>query len=175
MLRRQKLILPEAQLARNHGTEITQIPCKNYSAQKRIPRQFVMQSFWDRWYCLEGFFWNLGRWLLAWSQSGNWERSTTTTTQRARKGNLQREALPPSTPTVDMEMLETSKTISTRAILWPVKAIFEKRAATVEVGTCISPGSGWESVNQGASKPEGWPLLRERSGLCPGPFQEESL
>ena len=29
---------------------------------------------------------------------------------------------------------KTSKTISTVAILWPVKAIFEKRAAMVEVG-----------------------------------------
>ena len=34
---------------------------------------------------------------------------------------------------------KTSKTISTIAILWPVKAIFEKRAATVEVDTFISP------------------------------------
>ena len=31
------------------------------------------------------------------------------------------------------------KTISTIAILWPVKAIFKKRAATVEVDTFISP------------------------------------
>ena len=31
------------------------------------------------------------------------------------------------------------KTISTTAILWPVKAIFEKRAATVEVDNLISP------------------------------------
>ena len=31
---------------------------------------------------------------------------STTTTQRARKENLQREALALSTPTVDMEMLE---------------------------------------------------------------------
>ena len=65
---------------------------------------------------------------------------STTTTQKARKENLQREALAPSNPTVDMEMLEkTSKTISTIAILWPVKAIFEQRAATVEVDTFISP------------------------------------
>ena len=34
---------------------------------------------------------------------------------------------------------KTSKTISTIAILWPVKAILEKRAATVEVDTLISP------------------------------------
>ena len=34
---------------------------------------------------------------------------------------------------------KTSKSISTIAILWPVKAIFEKRAATVEVDTSISP------------------------------------
>ena len=35
--------------------------------------------------------------------------------------------------------VKTRKTISTIAILWPVKAIFEKRAATVEVDTLISP------------------------------------
>ena len=35
---------------------------------------------------------------------------------------------------------KASKTISTKAILWPVKAVFEKRAATVEVDTFISPG-----------------------------------
>ena len=34
---------------------------------------------------------------------------------------------------------KTSKTVSTIEILWPVKAIFEKRAATVEVDTFISP------------------------------------
>ena len=34
---------------------------------------------------------------------------------------------------------KTRETISTIAILWPVKAIFEKRAATVEVDTLISP------------------------------------
>ena len=34
---------------------------------------------------------------------------------------------------------KTSKSISTIAILWPVKATFEKRAATVEVDTSISP------------------------------------
>ena len=46
----------------------------------------------------------------------------------------------PFTTTVDMEMLEkTSKAISTIAILWPVKAIFETRAATVEVETFIFP------------------------------------
>ena len=33
---------------------------------------------------------------------------------------------------------KTSKAISTIAILWPVKAIFEKRAATVEVDTLVS-------------------------------------
>ena len=45
-------------------------------------------------------------------------------------------------PMVDMEMLKkTSKTISTIAILWPVKAMFEKRAATLQVYTFISPGT----------------------------------
>ena len=34
---------------------------------------------------------------------------------------------------------KTRKAISTIAILWPVKAILEKRAATVEVDTLISP------------------------------------
>ena len=39
-----------------------------------------------------------------------------------------------------MKMLEkTSKTISTIAILWAVKAIFEKRTATVEVDSFVSP------------------------------------
>ena len=37
--------------------------------------------------------------------------------------------------------VKTRKTISTIAILWPVNAIFEKRAATVEVDTLISPES----------------------------------
>ena len=36
--------------------------------------------------------------------------------------------------------VKTRKAISAIAILWPVKAIFEKRAATVEVDTFISPG-----------------------------------
>ena len=36
---------------------------------------------------------------------------------------------------------KTSKTISTIGILWPVKAVFEKRAATVEVDTFIFPGT----------------------------------
>ena len=35
--------------------------------------------------------------------------------------------------------VKTRKTISTIAILWPVEAIFEKRAATVEVDSFISP------------------------------------
>ena len=39
--------------------------------------------------------------------------------------------------------VKTRKTISTIAILWPVKAIFEKRAATVEVDSFVSPGNGW--------------------------------
>ena len=38
------------------------------------------------------------------STTGSWEISTTTT-QRARKENLQRQTLAPSTPTVDMKML----------------------------------------------------------------------
>ena len=65
---------------------------------------------------------------------------STTTTQSAKKENLQRQSLAPSTPTVDMEMLsKTRKTISTIAILWPVEAIFEKRVATVEVDSFVSP------------------------------------
>ena len=40
-----------------------------------------------------------------------------------------------------MDMLEkTSKSMSTTAILSPVKAIFEKRGATVEVDAFILPG-----------------------------------
>ena len=39
---------------------------------------------------------------------------------------------------------KTRKTISTIAILWPVKAIFEKRAATVEVDSFLSPAL-WEN------------------------------
>ena len=39
-LLRQILIIPEAQVARNYGTEIIEIPCKNYGAQKN-PRQFL--------------------------------------------------------------------------------------------------------------------------------------
>ena len=35
--------------------------------------------------------------------------------------------------------VKTRKTISTIAILWPVKAIFEKRAATVEVDSFVFP------------------------------------
>ena len=59
---------------------------------------------------------------------------------QSKKRKSSGETLAPSTPTVDMEMLEkTSKTMSTMAILWPVKAIFEKRAATVEVDTFLSP------------------------------------
>ena len=38
--------------------------------------------------------------------------------------------------------VKTRKTMSTIAILWPVKAIFEKRAATVEADTLIPPGFG---------------------------------
>ena len=72
-----------------------------------------------------------------WTINENWPRTqkiSTTTTQTAKKENLQRAILAPSTPTVDMDMLaKTSKTISTIAILRPVKAIFEKRAAAVEV------------------------------------------
>ena len=42
---------------------------------------------------------------------------------------------------VDMENAgKASKTVSTIAILWPVKAIFKERAATLEVDTSIFPG-----------------------------------
>ena len=34
MLRRQKLVRPDAQLDRNYGMEITHIPWKNYGAEK---------------------------------------------------------------------------------------------------------------------------------------------
>ena len=42
--------------------------------------------------------------------------------------------------------VKTRKTISTIAILWPVKAIFEKRAATVEVDSFVSPGGLLQSA-----------------------------
>ena len=51
--------------------------------------------------------------------------------------------------------VKTRKTISTIAILWLVKAIFEKRAATVEVDTFISPDG---------SKPTFLPIFRPISG-----------
>ena len=35
--------------------------------------------------------------------------------------------------------VKTRKTISTIAFLWPVKAIFENRGATVEVDSFVSP------------------------------------
>ena len=38
---------------------------------------------------------------------------------------------------------KTRKTISTIAILWLVKAIFENRATTVEVDSFVSPVQGW--------------------------------
>ena len=62
----------------------------------------------------------------------------TTTTQRARKENLQRQTLAPSSGRHETAV-KTRKTISTIAIIWPVKAIFEKRAATLEVDTLVSP------------------------------------
>ena len=59
--------------------------------------------------------------------------------------------------------VKTMKTISTIAILWPVKAIFEKRAATVEVDTLIS---AVESRQESGGKPceiaENW-LRREKT------------
>ena len=42
--------------------------------------------------------------------------------------------------------VKTRKTVSTIAILWPVKAVFEKRAATVEVDTFVFPAK-WTSVS----------------------------
>ena len=42
--------------------------------------------------------------------------------------------------------VKTRKTISTIAILWPVKAIVEKRAATVEVDTFMSPVWGTQNT-----------------------------
>ena len=57
--------------------------------------------------------------------------------------SVQSESLAPSTPTVERGNAgKLSKTISTMAMLWPVKAIFEKRAATVEVDIFISPALG---------------------------------
>ena len=50
--------------------------------------------------------------------------------------------------------VKTGKTISTIAILWPVKAIFEKRAATVEVDTFISPEAKYTPPRSSASFPD---------------------
>ena len=47
---------------------------------------------------------------------------------------------------------KTSNTISTIAILWPVKAIFEKRAATVEVDTFFSPVAVFSFIFWGKSQ-----------------------
>ena len=62
---------------------------------------------------------------------------------------LSKEFTPPTPPPGEIchpygryaNAVKTRKTISTIAILWPVKASFEKRAATVEVDTLISPAS----------------------------------
>ena len=59
---------------------------------------------------------------------------------------------------------KTSKTISTIAILWPVKAIFEKRAATVEVDTFISPVYG--KIDTRIAIPRSW--YRAQKPLKPG-------
>ena len=45
---------------------------------------------------------------------------------------------------------KTSKTISTIAILWPLKAIFEKRAPTVEVDTFVSPAARYFAALESA-------------------------
>ena len=44
--------------------------------------------------------------------------------------------------------VKTRKTISTIASLWPVKAIFEKRAATVEVDSFLSPETSKKSLQK---------------------------
>ena len=56
---------------------------------------------------------------------------------------------------------KTSKTMSTIAILWPIKAIFEKRATTVEVDALISPEGGfskgwfWRMFTRNENRNEG--------------------
>ena len=59
-----------------------------------------------------------------------------------KKNSLKIDAFPFSNRTrnhtrtaAECKSWKTSKTISTLAILWPVKAIFEKRAAAVEIDT----------------------------------------
>ena len=54
--------------------------------------------------------------------------------------------------------VKTRKTISTIAILWPVKAIFEKRAATVEVDTLISPAPEPGARRRAGGSPLNTPL-----------------
>ena len=65
---------------------------------------------------------------------------------------------------------KTSKTISTIAILSPVEVIFDKRAATVEVDTLISPGSGVYRLRWLAIFFEKW---YAESGHLPGGFKCE--
>ena len=61
--------------------------------------------------------------------------------------------------------VKTRKTISTIAILWPVKAIFEKRAATAEVDTLISPDCS-AKTKRGRRKGDGKKVLRHFSTMC---------
>ena len=63
--------------------------------------------------------------------AGKWELSTTDT-QRAIKEDLQREAPTPSTPTMNMNMLQKArKTVSIMAIFWLVRAIMGNKRNTV--------------------------------------------
>ena len=68
---------------------------------------------------------------------------------------------------VDMGMLysvKAGKAISTIAIRWPVKAIFEKRAATMEVDSFVSPAViYYQSQNYSANRDLPLPLGR---GVC---------
>ena len=70
---------------------------------------------------------------------------------------------------------KTGKTISTITILWPAKAIFEKRAATVEVDTFVSPAERGNLGNtilgpkKGLSGGLSWSHLNNPPGIFNSP------
>ena len=70
----------------------------------------------------------------------NWENDLPPPPPRDQKKSLQRGSLAPSTPYNSYENAgEASIARFTTTILWPVKVIFKKKAAMVEVDTCTSP------------------------------------
>ena len=61
--------------------------------------------------------------------------------------------------------VKTRKAISTIAILWPVKTIFEKRATTVEVDSFVSPDLGsWTRPKMNSpSSSQNWPSMPQNA------------